>query len=174
MITLAIVMGGYYLAEILHVSGPLAMVVAGIIIGNHVRQHGMSVITSDYVDKFWEIIDEVLNAVLFFLIGMEMLVVEFSKEYFWIGLICIGIVLVARYVSMLVPFLFLRQNNVFQKYALVILTWGGLRGGISVALALSLPKTEFNSFFVSITYIIVLFSIIVQGLTIGRVVKKLT
>ena len=174
MITLAIVMGGYYLAEILHVSGPLAMVVAGIIIGNHARQHGMSAITSDYVDKFWEIIDEVLNAVLFFLIGMEMLIVEFSMEYFWIGLICIGIVLVARYISMLVPYLFLRKNNVFQKYAVAILTWGGLRGGISVALALSLPKTEFNDLFVTITYIIVLFSIIVQGLTIGRVVKKLT
>jgi len=174
MITLAIVMGGYYLAEILHVSGPLAMVVAGIIIGNHARQHGMSAITSDYLDKFWEIIDEVLNAVLFFLIGMEMLIVEFSMEYFWIGLICIGIVLVARYISMLVPYLFLRKNNVFQKYAVAILTWGGLRGGISVALALSLPKTEFNDLFVTITYIIVLFSIIVQGLTIGRVVKKLT
>ena len=174
MITLAIVMGGYYLAEILHVSGPLAMVVAGIIIGNQARQHGMSAITSDYVDKFWEIIDEVLNAVLFFLIGMEMLIVEFSMEYFWIGLICIGIVLVARYISMLVPYLFLRKNNVFQKYALAILTWGGLRGGISVALALSLPKTEFSDLFVTITYIIVLFSIIVQGLTIGRVVKKLT
>jgi CPA1 family monovalent cation:H+ antiporter len=174
MITLAIVMGGYYLAEILHVSGPLAMVVAGIIIGNQVRQHGMSAITSDYVDKFWEMIDEVLNAVLFFLIGMEMLVVEFTVEHFWVGLICIGIVLVARYISMLVPYLFLRKNNVFQKYALSILTWGGLRGGISVALALSLPRTEFYDFFVTITYIIVLFSIIVQGLTIGKVVKKLT
>lgn len=134
----------------------------------------MSIITSDYVDKFWEIIDEILNAVLFFLIGMEMLVVEFSIENFWIGLIGIGIVLVARYISMLVPYFFLRKNNVFQKYALTILTWGGLRGGISVALALSLPKTEFYDFFVSITYIIVLFSIIVQGLTIGKVVKKLT
>ncbi len=174
MITLAIVMGGYYVAEILHVSGPLAMVVAGIITGNQARQFGMSIITSDYVDKFWEIIDEILNAVLFFLIGIEMLVVEFSIENFWIGLIGIGIVLVARYISMLVPYFFLRKNNVFQKYALTILTWGGLRGGISVALALSLPKTEFYDFFVSITYIIVLFSIIVQGLTIGKVVKKLT
>jgi len=173
MITLAIVMGGYYLASILHVSGPLAMVVAGIITGNQIREFGMSVITRDYVDKFWEIIDEILNAVLFFLIGIEMIVVEFSMQHFWIGLIGILIVLFARYISVLVPFLFLRKNNVFQSHSLTILTWGGLRGGISVALALSLPKGEFSNFFVTITYIIVLFSIIVQGLTIGRVVKKL-
>lgn len=172
MITLAIVMGGYYLADVLHVSGPLAMVVAGIITGNQARHFGMSDITRDYVDKFWEIIDEILNAVLFFLIGMEMIVVEFSMQHFWIGLIGIVIVLLARYMSVLIPFVFLRKYNVFQKHSLTILTWGGLRGGISVALALSLPKTEFSDFFVTITYIIVLFSIIVQGLTIGRVVKK--
>jgi monovalent cation:H+ antiporter, CPA1 family len=172
IITLAIVMGGYYLADVLHVSGPLAMVVAGIITGNQARHFGMSEITRDYVDKFWEIIDEILNAVLFFLIGIEMIVVEFSMQHLWIGLIGIVIVLLARYMSVLVPFLFLRKNNVFQKHALTILTWGGLRGGISVALALSLPKSEFSDFFVTITYIIVLFSIIVQGLTIGRVVKK--
>ncbi len=172
IITLAIVMGGYYLADVLHVSGPLAMVVAGIITGNQARHFGMSEITRDYVDKFWEIIDEILNAVLFFLIGIEMIVVEFSMQHLWIGLIGIVIVLLARYMSVLIPFLFLRKNNVFQKHALTILTWGGLRGGISVALALSLPKSEFSDFFVTITYIIVLFSIIVQGLTIGRVVKK--
>jgi CPA1 family monovalent cation:H+ antiporter len=165
-------MGGYFLAGVLHVSGPLAMVVAGIITGNQARQYGMSVVTRDYLDKFWEIIDEILNAVLFFLIGIEMIVVEFSMQHFWIGLIGIVIVLLARYMSVLIPFLFLRKNNVFQKHALTILTWGGLRGGISVALALSLPKSEFSDFFVTITYIIVLFSIIVQGLTIGRVVKK--
>jgi CPA1 family monovalent cation:H+ antiporter len=173
MITLAIVMGGYYLASYLHVSGPLAMVVAGIITGNQAREFGMSAITRDYVDKFWEIIDEILNAVLFFLIGIEMIIVEFSMQHFWIGLIGILIVLFARYISVLVPFLFLRKNNVFQSHSLTILTWGGLRGGISVALALSLPKGEFSNFFLTITYIIVLFSIIVQGLTIGRVVKKL-
>jgi monovalent cation:H+ antiporter, CPA1 family len=172
MITLAIVMGGYYLASVLHVSGPLAMVVAGIITGNQARQHGMSEITRDYVDKFWEIIDEILNAVLFFLIGIEMIIVEFSMQHFWIGLIGIVIVLFARYISILIPFIFLRKNNIFPKHALTILTWGGLRGGISVALALSLPKSEFSDFFVTITYIIVLFSIIAQGLTIGRVVKK--
>lgn len=172
LITLAIVMGGYYLAGVLHVSGPLAMVVAGIITGNQARQYGMSVVTRDYLDKFWEIIDEILNAVLFFLIGIEMIVVEFSMQHFWIGFIGIVIVLLARYMSVLIPFLFLRRNNVFQKHSLAILTWGGLRGGISVALALSLPKSEFSDFFVTITYIIVLFSIIVQGLTIGRVVKK--
>jgi CPA1 family monovalent cation:H+ antiporter len=173
MITLAIVMGGYYLAERLHVSGPLAMVVAGIITGNMARQYGMSEITRDYLDKFWEIIDEILNAVLFFLIGIEMIIIEFKMQHIWIGLIGIVIVLIARFLSVLVPFLFLRKNNVFQKHSLTLLTWGGLRGGISVALALSLPKSEFSDFFLTITYIIVLFSIIVQGLTIGRVVKKL-
>ncbi len=172
MITLAIVMGGYYLASVLHISGPLAMVIAGIITGNQARQFGMSVITRDYVDKFWEIIDEILNAVLFFLIGIEMIIVEFSMLHFWIGLMGILIVLFARYISVLIPFIFLRKNNVFPDHALTILTWGGLRGGISVALALSLPKTEYSDFFVTITYIIVLFSIIVQGLTIGKVVKK--
>jgi CPA1 family monovalent cation:H+ antiporter len=133
----------------------------------------MSVITRDYVDKFWEIIDEILNAVLFFLIGIEMIIVEFSMLHFWIGIIAILIVLFARYISVLIPFFFLRKNNIFPNHALTILTWGGLRGGISVALALSLPKTEFSDFFVTITYIIVLFSIIVQGLTIGKVVKKI-
>jgi CPA1 family monovalent cation:H+ antiporter len=172
MITLALVMGGYYLASVLHFSGPLAMVVAGIITGNKARQYGMSEITRDYVDKFWEIIDEILNAVLFFLIGIEMIIVEFSIQHIWIGIICILIVLFARFISVLIPFIFLRKNNVFQKHSLTVLTWGGLRGGISVALALSLPKSEFSDFFVTITYIIVLFSIIVQGLTIGRVVKK--
>jgi CPA1 family monovalent cation:H+ antiporter len=155
------------------VSGPLAMVVAGIITGNMARQYGMSEVTRDYLDKFWEIIDEILNAVLFFLIGIEMIIIEFKMQHIWIGLIGIVIVLIARFLSVLVPFIFLRKNNVFQKHSLTLLTWGGLRGGISVALALSLPKSEFSDFFLTITYIIVLFSIIVQGLTIGRVVKKL-
>lgn len=173
MITLAVVMGGSMLADKLHISGPLAMVVAGIMLGNKGRQLGMSDETRDYVDKFWEMIDEIMNAVLFLLIGMEMLVINFTWVYLWLGLISIAIVLLARLVSVWLPLTVLKYKKAFEKNALPILVWGGLRGGISVALALSLPKDMFGDMFVTITYIIVLFSIIVQGLTIGKVVKKL-
>ena len=173
MITLAVVMGGSMLADKLHISGPLAMVVAGIMVGNKGRQFGMSDETRDYVDKFWEMIDEIMNAVLFLLIGMEMLVINFTWVYLWLGLIAIVIVLLARFVSVWLPLTILKHKKAFEKNALPILVWGGLRGGISVALALSLPKEMFGDMFVTITYIIVLFSIIVQGLTIGKVAKKL-
>jgi len=173
LVTLAIVMGGYLVADYLHISGPLAMVVAGIITGNKSRLKGMSDVTRDYVDKFWEMIDEVLNAILFLLIGFEMLIVRFSFNLFWLGCIAIIIVLLARFISVAIPISLLRYKAVFEKNAIPILTWGGLRGGISVALALSLPKSAISEVLVSITYIIVLFSIIVQGLTIGKFAKKL-
>jgi CPA1 family monovalent cation:H+ antiporter len=173
MITLAIVMGGYLLADILHVSGPLAMVLAGLITGNKSRSVSMSETTQDYIDKFWEMLDEVLNAILFLLIGMEMLVVNFTSVYIWMGIISIGIVLLARFISVLIPLSVLKLKQVFEKHTLTILTWGGLRGGISVALALSLPKDMHGDMFVTITYIVVLFSILVQGLTIGKVAKRL-
>lgn len=173
MITLAVVMGGYMLADILHVSGPLAMVAAGIITGNKGRALGMSNTTRDYIDKFWEMTDEVLNAILFLLMGMEMLVIKFTPIYIWLGAITIGIVLLARYLSVIIPISFLRISTVFEKNAVTILTWGGLRGGISVAMALSLPKNMFGEMFVTITYVVVIFSIIVQGLTIGKVAKRL-
>ena len=172
-ITLAIVMGGYNLADHLHVSGPLAMVVAGLITGNKSREFGMSDTTRDYLDKFWEMLDEFLNGILFLLIGFEMLVVHFSTLLLWLGIICIVIVLLARLISVALPIFVLRYRNTFEKHAIAVLTWGGLRGGISVALALSLPKNIISDVFVSITYIIVLFSIIVQGLTIGKVAKRL-
>jgi monovalent cation:H+ antiporter, CPA1 family len=172
-ITLAIVMGGYAFANYLHVSGPLAMVMAGIITGNKSRQVGMSDITRDYVDKFWEMLDEFLNGILFLLIGFEMLVIRVNSLIFWLGCISIVIVLIARLVSVALPIFVLQYKNTFEKHAVSILTWGGLRGGISVALALSLPKNEINEILVSITYIIVLFSIIVQGLTIGKLAKRL-
>ena len=174
LVTLAIVMGGYLLADYIHVSGPLAMVVAGIITGNKSKEEGMSVVTRDYIDKFWEMIDEVLNAILFLLIGFEMLIVPFTFNVFWLGCITIGIVLLARFISVAIPISFLRYKTVFEKNVIPILTWGGLRGGISVALALSLPNSMFGEVFVAITYIVVLFSIIVQGLTIGKFVKKLS
>lgn len=173
LVTLAIVMGGYLIADQLHISGPLAMVMAGIITGNKSRQEGMSDITRDYVDKFWEMIDEVLNAILFLLIGFEMLIVPFSFDLFWLGCITVIIVLLSRFISVAIPISFLKYKTVFEKNAIPILTWGGLRGGISVALALSLPNSTYKEVFVSITYIIVLFSIIVQGLTIGKFAKKL-
>jgi monovalent cation:H+ antiporter, CPA1 family len=172
-ITLAIVMGGYSLANSLHVSGPLAMVVAGIITGNKSRQLGMSDVTQDYVDKFWEMLDEFLNGILFLLIGFEMLVISYNAIIIWLGCISIIIVLLARFISVALPIFVLRYKNTFEKNAVFILTWGGLRGGISVALALSLPKNAISEILVSITYIIVLFSIIIQGLTIGKVAKRL-
>ncbi len=173
MVTVALVMGGYALAEWLHVSGPLAMVVAGIITGNKGRTEGMSPLSRDYLSKFWELIDELLNAVLFLLIGLEMLVMKMDTVLLALGGICILIVLLARLVSVAIPVLVLRRWIPFSKGAIRILTWGGLRGGISVALALSLTVQMGHDVFVPATYIIVLFSILVQGLTIGKVARKI-
>ncbi len=173
LITLAIVMGGYLLAAHLHISGPLAMVMAGIITGNKSRAHGMSDVTRDYIDKFWEMMDEIFNAILFLLIGFEMLIIPFTMMFFWLGCITIVIVLLARLISVAIPIFVLKYTKTFERNTIPILTWGGLRGGISVALALSLPKSMFSELFISITYIVVLFSILVQGLTIGTFAKKL-
>lgn len=172
MVTLSIVMGGYLFADYLHISGPLAMVVAGIVTGNKSREK-MSHVTRDYIDKFWQMMDELLNAILFLLIGFEMLVIRFNSTLLWLGCISIVVVLVARLVSVALPISVLKYSRTFEKNAIPILTWGGLRGGISVALALSLPQSSFSEVFVAVTYIIVLFSIIVQGLTIGKFAKKL-
>ncbi len=174
LITIAVVMGGYLLATNLHVSGPLAMVVAGIIIGNKGAREAMSDTTKDYINKFWELIDEMLNALLFLLIGFEMIILNFDKKVILIGLIAIIVTLSGRYISVFIPTLFMSYKKTFDRNMLPILTWGGLRGGISVALALSLPKGEFRTIIVSITYINVVFSILIQGLTIGKLAKKLT
>ncbi len=174
MVTLAIVMGGYFLADKLHVSGPLAMVMAGLITGNKSMKQGVSDTTRDYIGKFWEMIDEVMNAILFLLIGFEMLIIPFNMTLLWLGCIAIIVVLLARYIAVVIPIMFLKyKKNPFEKNAIPILTWGGLRGGISVALALSVPKYMYGEVFVSITYIVVLFSILVQGLTIGKFAKRL-
>jgi CPA1 family monovalent cation:H+ antiporter len=173
MITLAIVMGGYAAAEFLHISGPLAMVVAGLITGNKSMDTGVSEVTRDYLNKFWEMIDEVMNAILFLLIGFEMLIIPYNLTLLWLGCITIFIVLLSRLLSVSLPIWVMSNKKTFENNAISILTWGGLRGGISVALALSLPKNMFGDMFVTITYIVVLFSIIVQGLTIGKLARRL-
>ena len=173
LITLAIVMGGYFVAGGLHISGPLAMVVAGIITGNKVRAKGMSEISRDYLGKFWELIDEILNSILFMLIGLEMLIIKIKVTILIIGLICIGLTLFARWVSVILPVFLLRYKIKFEKNAVAVLTWGGLRGGLSVAMALSLGVNMHRDEFVLITYMIVVFSIIVQGLTIGKLARNL-
>lgn len=173
LITLAIVMGGYNLATALHTSGPLAIVVAGLIMSDKVRTKVLSDTTRKYVDMFWEMIDEILNALLFVLIGLEMLVISFKTSYVEIGLIAIPVVLLARLISVGVPISLMRLGRSFIPNTIKILTWGGLRGGLSVALALSLSPEMPRDLIVSITYLVVSFSILVQGLTIKTMVKKL-
>lgn len=173
LITLAIVMGGYFLAGHLHVSGPLAMVIAGIIMGNKVKEGASSKLSRDYLNKFWELVDEILNAILFLMMGLEMLIIKVNITVFIIGCIAILIVLLARWVSVFFPVLLLKYRVEFEKNAVTILTWGGLRGGLSVALSLSLAPNMHRDEFVLITYIVVVFSILVQGLTIGGLTKRL-
>lgn len=173
LLTLALVMGGYALASALHFSGPLAVVVAGLFIGNKGRSEAMSSETMEYVDKFWELIDEVLNALLFVLIGLEIVVIPFLDDYWQAGVIGIMIALVARLISVYLPILALRRSVNFMPRTPLIMTWGGLRGGISIALALSLPAVMNRDIILSITYCIVIFSILIQGLTLGPIVKKI-
>ncbi len=171
LITLALVMGGYAVADALHTSGPIAVVVAGLLIGNHGRHLAMSDTTREYLDTFWELIDELLNAVLFVLIGLEVLVLRFQDEYLFAGLLAIPLVLFARFVSVSLPVQFFRLFEDLTNRATVILTWGGLRGGISVAMALSLPASTYRDAIVAMTYIVVVFSILIQGLTIERLIR---
>ncbi len=174
LLTLAMVMGGYSLALAMHTSGPIAVVVAGLLIGNHGREFAMSEKTREHLDTFWELIDEILNAVLFVLIGLEMLILDFSAGYVIAGLLAIPLVLVSRFISVGLPVSLLRLKREYSAHVVKILVWGGLRGGISVALALSLPSGETREVFLAMTYIIVVFSILVQGLTIAPVVRRLS
>lgn len=173
MITLAAVMGGYVLASALHFSGPLAMVVAGLFIGNSARETAMSKITQTYLDRFWELVDVFLNAVLFVLIGLELLIITLSPEYLMAGVLAIFIVIIARYLVLKIPIAFFRRRMEFVPYTDLIMTWGGLRGGISIALALSLTPEMNREFFLTVTYVVVVFSIIVQGLTVGKLITRL-
>jgi CPA1 family monovalent cation:H+ antiporter len=174
LITLALVMGGTTVAPLFHFSGPLAMVMAGLFIGNKGSEEAMSDQTSDYVHKFWEMVDEIMNAILFVLIGLELLIIPFRASFLLIGVIAIFVLLAARFVSLIVPSFLFRFKNSLSRSTLLIMTWGGLRGGISVALALSLSEGMQRNLIVSITYVVVLFSILVQGLTLEKLVKKLT
>lgn len=173
LLTLAIVMGGYTLAHYLHISGPLAMVAAGIIIGNQGKKLGMSAITAEYIDKFWELIDEILNAILFVLIGLELLLIKTNPTIILVSILLIIISIFTRYFSIFIPSLAIRFKEKITQRTLFILTWGGLRGGISIALALSIQPEMSKEIWVTITYIIVCFSILVQGLSIGKLEKRL-
>jgi len=171
LLTLAAVTGGYALASELHVSGPLAMVVAGLIIGNHGRALAMSVTTRRYLDMFWELIDEMLNAMLFVLIGMEVLLVTFSVRELIAASLAVAVTLAARLFTAGLPMELLRRSFNLPRGSWKVLTWGGLRGGISVALALSLPAGPERNTVVALTYSVVVFSILAQGLSIGYVAR---
>lgn len=173
IITLAAVMMGTAIAQKFHFSAPLAMVAAGLLVGNDtLRNSAMSEITERYVDKFWELIDILLNTILFVLTGMEILVLTFQTEYIIAGLLAIPIVLLCRYLSLMLPINFFKKRLDFVPKTNLIMTWGGLRGGISIALALGLTEEMHRNLFLLITYIVVVFSILVQGLTVGKLIEK--
>ncbi|UCG32150.1 MAG: sodium:proton antiporter [Phycisphaerales bacterium] len=178
LLSLALVTGGYALADRLHLSGPIAMVVAGLLIGNHGRALAMSATTREHLDMFWELVDEILNAVLFVLIGLEVLVLSLRGAYLLAGLFVIPVVLMARGVSVGLPIALIRRLRNVIPHAVKLMTWGGLRGGISVALALSLrdslgpnarPTTDV---ILVLTYVVVVFSIVVQGLTLRPLLRR--
>lgn len=172
LLTLALVMGGYALASALHVSGPIAMVIAGLFIGNHGVKFGMSEKTAQHVSDFWHLLDEILNAVLFLLIGVEVFAISFGQHAVWAALAAIPLVLLGRVVAVALPVNVLRLRRTFTQGAVPVMVWGGLRGGISVALALSLPDSEVKPLILTATYVVVVFSIVVQGLTVGTLIKR--
>ena len=173
LLTLALAFGGYQLAVWLHVSAPIMAVCAGLLIGDELTAHAMSQKTRDYVDAFWKLIDELLNAILFLMIGLEVFAIAFTGNALLIGVCAIGLSLLARFAAVSVPVTLLKPFRGFSAGAIRIMTWGGIKGGISVALALSLPDSEWKPVILTTTYIVVLFSIIVQGLTIAPLAKKI-
>ena len=172
LLTLAFVMAGYSFCNYLHISGALAMVIMGLIVGNFRRDVAMSDITQEYVIKFWELLDVILNAILFILIAFVLMVIDFETTYIYIGLLSVVIVLVCRVFVVFLPhLLFPKLLKITNKEATLI-SWGGLRGGLSLALVLSLPENEYKNILLIATYFCVLFSIIIQGLTIEKLAKS--
>ena len=170
LITLALVLGGYALAHALHLSAPIAIVLAGLLIGNHGRTLAMSDDTREHIDTFWELVDVVLNALLFVLIGLEALVLSFQGLHLIAGALAVVVALLARFISVGLPVTILKRWRPFAPHAIRVMTWGGLRGGISVALALSIPLEADRELILSLTYAVVVFSVVVQGLTIKKLV----
>ena len=172
LLTLALVMGGYAAALALHFSGPIAIVVAGVLIGNHGRNYAMSRNSRKRLDDFWELIDEILVAVLFVMIGLEILRLKFDATYAWAAALAIPATLAARLISVALARVVPALREDFPARVIGILTWGGLRGGISVALALSLPSGPHRDAIITVTYVVVLFSILVQGLTLSKLLRR--
>ncbi|MGX1929735.1 cation:proton antiporter [Flagellimonas sp. 2504JD4-2] len=172
-ISIALVMGGYWLASMIHVSGALAMVVMGLMIGDYLHKSCQSEPLKENMNVFWKVLDEILNAILFVLIGLEIVSLNFHPDYLIAGLVAIPIVLFSRYISVFVSNIFFRKEHRSNTKKVAVLTWAGLRGGISIALALTLPEGEFREALIFVTYCVVVFSILVQGLTIDKVVVKL-
>lgn len=173
LITVAAVIGGYTLADHLHVSGPLAMVAVGLIVGNHGRADAMSDQTRQHVDMFWELIDSFLNSALFVLLGLEAVLISLTKDMLLPAVLAIVVTLAARLLSVGVPVSVLRTRFGLPQGSWQVLTWGGLRGGISVALALSIPLGPHQDMVLTLTYVVVVFSILVQGLSIGALVRRI-
>ncbi len=171
LITLAVATGGYALAGRLHTSGPLAMVTAGLLVGGRGRRIAMSVLTRERLEVFWEVIDEILNTILFVLIGLELLVLDVRPAYVLAGLVAVPVTLLARFLAVGVPAVVIRLRREMPHHAVRVMTWGGLRGGIAIALALSVPPTAERAPLVVATYVVVVFSILVQGLTIERLMR---
>jgi len=172
LISLGLVTGSYALASRIGTSGPIAVVVAGLLIGNRGPEYAMSDLTQRYLFGFWTLLDEILNAILFLLIGLEVLVLRYDASFAWTAAASIPLVLAARLVSVSLPVLVLSRWNHFVDGTIPVLTWGGLRGGISVALALSIPEVDAKSVILTATYTVVVFTILVQGLSLRRLVAR--
>lgn len=173
LISLALVTATYATAEAIGVSAPISVVIAGVLIGNRGAEFAMSDVTKRYVFGFWRLVDELLNAVLFLLIGLEVLIIRFDLNFMWLGLLAVPLVVGARWTSVGIAMLALKPWQAFPAGTLPVLTWGGVRGGISIALALALPIGPNRLPLLAATYLVVLFTVLVQGSTLGWVVRRM-